>query len=58
MQVRFPGAAQHDKSAFTRVFDALWRSGALQTRDRRNAGLDPAIHAQKQRSILQHAEIQ
>jgi hypothetical protein len=32
---RVPGAAQHEAiSAFTRVFDALWRSGALQTRDR------------------------
>ena len=32
---RFPGAAQHEAiSAFTRVFDALSRNGALQTRDR------------------------
>jgi len=30
-----PGAAQREAiSAFTRVFDALWRNGALQTRDR------------------------
>jgi hypothetical protein len=29
---RVPGAAQHGAiSAFTRVFDALWQSGALQT---------------------------
>ena len=31
---RVPGAVQHAaKSAFTRVFDALWRRGAPQTRD-------------------------
>ena len=29
-----PGATQHEAiSGFTRVFDALWRSDALQTRD-------------------------
>src|SRR5947209_1962653 len=49
MGVRVPGAAQHEAtSAFTRVFDALWRSGALQTRDRRELRVwnDPgsAVH--------------
>ena len=35
VSLRVPDAAQHGAiSAFTRVFGALWRSGALQTRDR------------------------
>jgi hypothetical protein len=38
--VLFLGATQHAAiSAVTLVFDALWRSGALQTRDRCGLGV-------------------
>ena len=49
--LRVPDAAQHEAtSAFTRVFDALWRSGAPQTRDpgfvamKSNRGPGSAVH--------------